>query len=225
MPLADRVGYRLRGHHRESLRRRRGRLDIEPPQVEESRRPTTGEMQPATGSNEGTTHRPTRTGRVSPSQFVRAATATGPTGRRASGAARASTRPPLTRAVTLAAHHETYLQVDELSRRRKGPLSWRLVRQVPGTVSKCPPRTTDSPATASSPLSWRDVLKVGLFRPAPSCQPRASSLPSSGKSRDDPPSHSGPARSRPGLHRARSRHLCKPAPEGQKCSQRQSGRG
>lgn len=42
-----------------------------------------GERRPATGPDEGTAHRPTQTGRVSPSQFVRAATATGPTGRRA----------------------------------------------------------------------------------------------------------------------------------------------
>lgn len=81
-----------------------------------------GGMQPATGPDEGTAHRPTQTGRVSPSQLVRAATATGPTGRRASSATRADTAPPLIRAVTLAAHRETYLQVDVLSIRRNGSL-------------------------------------------------------------------------------------------------------
>lgn len=112
-----------------------------------------GGLQPATGPDEGTAHRPTQTGRVSPSQLVRAATATGPTGRRASDAARAGMAPPLIQAVTLAAHPETYLQVDVLSIRRNGSSGWHLVRQVPGTVGGCPPRTTDSPDIASSPTS------------------------------------------------------------------------
>lgn len=81
-----------------------------------------GGMQPATGPDEGTAHRPTQTGRVSPNQLARAATATGPTGRRALGATRAGAAPPLIRAVTLAAHWETYLQVDVLSIRRNRSL-------------------------------------------------------------------------------------------------------
>lgn len=151
--LAPRADERCRDHQDESHWCRRREPDIAPPQVGGDRWPTIGECgrPPVRMKARRTVRR--RTGRVAPSQLVRAATATGPTGRRASGATRASARPLLIRAVTPAAHHETYLQVDELSRRRNGSLGWHLVRQVPGTVSKCPPRTTDNPATAQSPKS------------------------------------------------------------------------
>ncbi|MFI7021481.1 GntR family transcriptional regulator [Micromonospora sp. NPDC049900] len=65
--------------------------------------------------------------------------------------------------------------MDELSTHQNDNVGWHLVRQVPGTVRRCPPRTTDSPAIASSPPSCGGRIESGAI-PAGTLLPAESAL-------------------------------------------------